>query len=278
MDQIIIPSAFDINKLSLGSIKSLDNGGKNVYISYADKPLYLQTPEMVAPFGLSKFENDKGVCKYSIDMSFKDQDKRKSVQKFFDNMTQFNDHIVNNAMENSMSWFKKKYTTTDVVSALFTPLIRFPKTETGEINTKFAPTFRVSVPTKDNGFACDVYNNTGEVINLKDVDVKGSHITAIIKCMGIWLAGGKFGVTWKVFQLRVVQPNGIKGFAFQDIEDDKLVDEDDHSDTNVNDKDVIVYSDDEQEQEQEQEQQDVDVSEEPKAVVKKVVRRKTAKA
>ena len=276
MDQIIIPSAFDISKIALGSIKTLDNGGKNVYISYADKPLYLQTPEMVAPFGLSKFENNDGVCKYSIDMSFKDQEKRKSVQKFFENMTQFNDLIINNAMENSMMWFKKKYTTTDVVSALFTPLIRFPKTETGEINTKFAPTFRVSVPTKENNFACDVYNNAGELINLKDIDVKGSHVTAIIKCMGVWLAGGKFGVTWKVFQLRIVQPNGIKGFAFQDIEDDKLVDDDEDNNTIDDPKDVIVFSDDEHEQEQHQDDEP-NKTETETPVVKKVVRRKTAK-
>lgn len=289
MDSIILPTAFDVSKVTLGAVKTLDNGGKTVYVSYDGKPMILQTPEMVAPFGLSKFETDKGVPKYSIDLSFKDREKRKGLQAFYDNMLKLNDVMIQQGLENSMSWFRKKHNTTDVVEALFNPTIKFPKDKmTGEITDKYPPTFKISLPVNKEGqFTCDVYNNNCELIDLKDIDVKGANVTAIIRCMGVWLAGGKFGITWKVVQLRVVQSNVIKGFAFKDIEDDKIVDEDftgDNESVHTDSApDVIPDSDAEDEsvnspvkavaeepQNDDDEEDDIE-----KPVVKKTVRRKT---
>ena len=44
-----------------------------------------------------------------------------------------------------------------------------------------------------------------EDTNISDFIVKGSNVATIIQCGGIWVANGKFGVTWKLFQA-VVKP------------------------------------------------------------------------
>jgi hypothetical protein len=45
---------------------------------------------------------------------------------------------------------------------------------------------------------------------------KRSQVGSIIQCTGIWFAGGKYGTTWKVVQMRVdSQPEQIRGPAFR---------------------------------------------------------------
>lgn len=229
---IILPAAFDVSKMTVGNVKSLDNGGKIVYISHNEKPLIVQTPEMTVPFGMSRWNADGtgaggGVDKYTIELSFKDRETRPSLSKFFDMMGTVDKFMLNSAIENSQAWFKKKYSTTEIVDALYTPCVKFPKDKaTGEITDKYPPTFRLSLPFRNGAFAVETFDNDKNKINLLDVETKGSKITAIIQLSGVWLAGGKFGCSWKVLQMRVVPPSTIKGFAFQDIDEDKLVDSD----------------------------------------------------
>jgi hypothetical protein len=226
---IILPSAFDISKLSLGNVKTLDNGGKMVYVSYDNKPFIIQTPEMISQFGLSRWNSDNGAAsdKYTMELSFKDKDSRSSLGNFFNMLGEIDKQLVKEGMENSQAWFKKKYSTTEVVEALYTPQVKHPKDkETGEISDKYPPTFRLSLPTRDGKFTCDVYDEKRNKINLNDIELKKAKITGILQCSGIWLAGGKFGMSWRVLQLRVVPPATIKGFAFQDLDEEKLVDSD----------------------------------------------------
>lgn len=231
---IILPAAFDVSKMTVGNVKSLDNGGKIVYISHSEKPLIVQTPEMTVPFGMSRWNADGassagagGFDKYTIELSFKDRETRPSLSKFFDMMSAVDKYMLNNAIDNSQAWFKKKYSTTEIVDALYTPCVKFPKDKaTGEITDKYPPTFRLSLPFRNGAFAVETFDNDKNKINLLDVETKGSKVTAIIQLSGVWLAGGKFGCSWKVLQMRVVPPSTIKGFAFQDIDEDKLVDSD----------------------------------------------------
>lgn len=227
---IILPSNFSIDNLSFGSVKTLDNGGKVVYMSYNGKPLIVQTPEMIAPYGMSRWNADGGPSdndKFTLEMSFRDKESRPSLQKFHEMLTEVDKKMIDEGMNNSQAWFKKKYSTPEVVEALYTPLVKYPKDKnTGEITDKYPPTFRLSLPMRDGKFTCNAYDNNKEKINLNDVEMKGAKVTAIIQCTGVWLAGGKFGCSWRVLQVRVVPPSTIKGFAFQDIEEDKLVDSD----------------------------------------------------
>lgn len=235
-NNILLAKNIDVSKCTYGEVRSLSSGGKAVYVGYEGKPLVIQTAELPAPFGLSKWSpgqgKDKGAAagqasdkpendKYSVELSFKGRETKPSVQHFYNFLSSFDDKLVADALTNSQQWFKKKYSSEDVIRALYTPHVKFAKDkDTGEVIDKYPPTFRLSVPFRDGKPTCDIYDRNGNIMNTTDIP-KGSKVTAIMQCLGLWLAGGKFGCSWKVLQLRVTPPETIKGFAFRDIDDDK---------------------------------------------------------
>ena len=226
MDSIVLPNDFDASQVTYSSPRILDNGGKVIYMSYAGKKLLMQTPEMSAPFGVSKWNNDgKSNDKYSLDLSFKGRESREVLNKFFDGLRALDKKLVHDGMVNSQNWFKKTYKSVDVVEALYTPIIKFPKDKNGEITDKYPPTLKMTLPHDGNTFMCDVYDSAKNLVDLSSIETKGSRVSAIIQCVGIWVAGTKFGCSWKVVQMKVTPPATIKGYAFKEL-NDKIVDDD----------------------------------------------------
>ena len=88
--------------------------------------------------------------------------------------------------------------------------------------------------------------------------IRGCEVQALIEHSGIWFAGGKYGCSWKVVQLKVTAPSSIKGYSFIDSSDDEVEDDDSvHGQTSPvvdkksnfvedsDDSDVVDDSDDE---------------------------------
>lgn len=290
-DSIILPAEFDVANITYGQPRVLETGGKAIFVSYTNKdgkknPLILQTPEMIAPFGLGCWKNDGGSCKYTIDLSFKGMDNREMLKKLFSGLRDFEKKIISDAFANSQAWLKKSFKSEEFVEALSTPIVRFPKDKNGEVTDKYPPTFKASVPFKDGKFDCDVYDKSQNLIDLNGVDLKGARVTAIIQCTGLWVAGGKFGTSFKVVQMRVIPNQTIKGYAFKEIDDkvpDEDVDEDDDADDdNDNDhalaKEVIDNAIVSEEEKEPSEDELVESSEDEleSKPVAKVVRKKTA--
>lgn len=241
MDSIMLPSKFDVTKVNYGTPRTNDNGGKSIYISLNKSPIVLQTPEMYAPFGKQKWENDKGLTKYTIDLSFKGMEKREVLQTFYDKMVELDEKLVDDGQLNSFEWLKKKGASREVVKALYTKLVRHPVDKnTGEITTKYPPTFKLTLPFKDSAFQCEVYDSSKKLVDLNTLETKGARITAIIQCLGIWVAAGKYGCTWKVLQMRVVPPQTIQGYAFKEIEND-VVDEEVDDEEKDADPDEVLH-------------------------------------
>lgn len=276
------------SKITFSEPKALENGGKTVYMYYDGKPIIIQTPQMLALFGLSKQSYENGQDKYSIPMSFKDKDSRPSLKAFFELMNKLDKKLIQSGLENSTSWFKKKITSDAVVEALYTPQIKFSKDKnTGEITDKYPPTFRLGIPFRDGDFKCSLFNDR-EPCKYTDLEFKGSKVTAIMQCTGIWLAGGKFGCSWKLLQLRVIQPSTIQGFAFQDVDEDQIAEDcsDDEELAEYSKQRAKTADDTDEEKECDQDRVDenqitneneVKVEEEPKKETKKIVRKKSTK-
>jgi hypothetical protein len=103
----------------------------------------------------------------------------------------------------------------DVVDALFTPMLKYPKDQaTGEPDKTRAPTLRVKIPYYDDVFKIELYDTERELLfpNVENSSLlptqvieKGQNIAVVIQSGGIWFANGKFGTTWKLVQA-VVQP------------------------------------------------------------------------
>lgn len=226
MDSITLPTSFDISKLSYGEPKKNDSGGSSIYVKYNGAPLTIQTAPLTSQFGLSKWPQDKGGAqatekeKHTLELSFKNMVTKKSAEAMYNMLSNMDKKFIEDGTTNSLAWLKKSYKTTDVVEALYYPMVKHSRDkETGEVTDKYPPSFRINVPFGDGHVSCDVYNNEKQAMKLTDIE-RGSTVSAIIQCLGIWIAGGKFGCSWKVLQLKVVPPQTIKGFAFQTLEED----------------------------------------------------------
>jgi hypothetical protein len=214
----------DLAKVTYSAPKLMDSGAKSIFIAYDGAPLIVQTPRLACPFGIKKWSNDPKnadkVDKINLELSFKGAGEKAAIAKALEVFQALDAKLLEDALDNSMAWFKRKYTSTDVVEALYTPLVRYAKDkETGARTDKYPPTMRVTLPHVNGRVTCEVYNAAQEPIpDICAIETKGAHARAIIQCTGVWVAGGKFGCSWKVVQLCVEPTTGISGFAF--LEDD----------------------------------------------------------
>jgi hypothetical protein len=242
MENIIPFTEFNPANIKLSKLRTLDNGGKIVYLTHNGKPPVIQTPEMQLPYGLSKWDNDgKQAPKYSLDMSFKGMESRELLKKFFDNLNDFDEFMKKEGLANAEEWFKNKKATKDFVSGIYTHLVR------RSADDKYPPTFKMTVPYDHEAkqFRCKVFDKvTKEPLDLSEINLKGGKATAIVQCTGVWIAGKGFGTTWKLIQLRVEQSAKITEYAFRDIEgdqaDDVESDSDEELDTNPTPINTVV--------------------------------------
>ena len=217
------------NDVSLGKVKVNSAGGKNVpiYNTHQRRNLHLSTPLMLT-WGVNENDFDgNGKVSYDMSLQFPNEDyKTDSTTHFLDNLIQLETFIKNSAMENSKDWFNKPKMTEEVIEALYTPMIKYPKYPLGHINqgdidTSRAPSIRVKISYwNDNGFDAEVYDTKQKILfpNENDADVtpvtlitKASNVAVVIQCGGIWFANGKFGVTWRLVQAVVKPRANLKG-------------------------------------------------------------------
>ena len=63
--------------------------------------------------------------------------------------------------------------------------------------------FNFSLPAEDR-----------KLVNLKEYIVQRSETASLLECTGIWFAGGKFGIGWKLVQTQVLsRPTGVTGYS-----------------------------------------------------------------
>lgn len=221
---MIRPRQFEIGKMDYSEPKQLSNGGKAIYLNYDNKQLVVQTPLMSCPFGLNLFDGGD-YPKYSVDVSFRDMDNNDKLREFYDMMEAIDEQMVEDAVKNSMAWFKKRKQSKEVVKALYSPLVKLSRDrETGEPDGKYPPTFRIKLPHRDGNFTFEAFDDKKEKIPSGDVEKwlgKGAQVRCLIRCTGVWFAGGKFGTTWRAEQVKINPPKGLAGYSFVDDSDDE---------------------------------------------------------
>ena len=203
---------FDINNLKFQEPTKNKLGGKVVYMNYKDSRLNLQTPWMKLPFGLSVYEDQsKGISKkYSVDLSFQNMDNDPKIKEFYDKCQEFDNHLLDVAVQNSKEWFGKKMKK-EVLEELMRPLTKQPKDD------KYSPTFKIKINNIDRVDCYDIDKNRMSIMDL----AKGSKGKVIMECSSVWFVGNNFGVSFSLVQLMVDPPEQIAGFAFKDDSDDE---------------------------------------------------------
>lgn len=217
-DLILTGSDFSTQDVSFGKPRANKAGGKSVQIMsvHSGQALNLTTPLMLTWGANENVDDASGRRWYDMSLQFPNPDfATDSATAFLENLKALEAHIKNLACTScAKDWFNKQKQSPEVVDALFTPILRYPKDPvSGEPDTTRAPTLRVKLDFWDNAFNAELYDvNDRLLFPSEDPQVtpltligKGSHVATVLKCGGVWLANGKFGVTWRLVQA-VVQP------------------------------------------------------------------------
>lgn len=243
MDSIILSRDFKISNVQFDEkMLTMDTGLRMKYISYDRHAFMVQTPECIMPYGITNgMMDDENSKKYTIDLSFRDVDSRPGLKRFFNMLQQLDEYIVSEAFNHQKDWLKKNYPSKEVVEALYVPIIKYAKDKnTGEITDAYPPTFKMKVPFIKDKFVCDFYNYEQEKISgdsILSMNTKGARSISIMKCNGLWFAGGKFGCSWKAIQVQVAPKMNTIGCAIVHCPDDTMdgeeEEEEEESDHNV---------------------------------------------
>ena len=303
--EILNGHSLNADQWSYGKTRVNKSGGKNVPLrnSATKKTLYLSTPLMLT-WGVN--ENDyNGDGKFNYDMSLQfpreqDSNFNDATKGFLSGLKELEAQIKADAIANSKDWFNKSKMSAEVVDALWSPMLKYPKNQsTGEADTTRAPTLRIKLPYWDEQFTCELYDTSGEQVfpnessddSPKDLVQKGQNVALVIECGGIWFANGKFGVTWRLLQA-VLQPKaGLRGkchIALDGATKKRLVEESEELDDDDDGEDDVEVVDSDEDVEEEDDDDDestssikqevaAEVKKAPK-VVKKVVKKRGRKS
>jgi hypothetical protein len=279
------------------------SGGKSVGIlnSNNNKQLLISTP-IILTWGVNEFiDEQNGKKSYNMALQFpNDSYATEQNTKFLEAMKGFETKLKQDALKNSKEWLNKSKTSSEVVDALFTPMLKYPKDKnTGDFDYTRAPSLNVKLGYWNDEFDCEVYDhdqkqlfpaNDATKTNLMSLIPKSANVAVILKCGGLWFANGKFGCTWKLVQAAVKPKISFKGKCLISLSSDdveKLKEGDDSepaSSSSTTDTEssgsveLVNDSDDEEEVKQEVVAEVAKVVEEEKKMTatKKVVRRKVA--
>jgi hypothetical protein len=296
--------AFNASDITYREAVVNKRGGKNVQIQLGGQPLVLQIPLMFN-WGVNE-RVDEQTGRVSYDMALQFNDDSPSVLKFLEALKVMENKIKEDSCgEMCKSWHGKSKMSREVIDALMYPILKYPQKKdaqgkpNGEPDYSRYPSMKIKIPYWDGKFNCEVYDMKRQPLYLPSYTdssstpvtaiPKASHVNGLIQCTGMWFAGGKCGVTWKLVQACVRPPARLLGTGTCHIMDDSDDEEAENllkqkEETNKEEAEYTAYGEEEElsekedeeepEEEPEDEPEDEPEEEPVKKKKKKVVRRK----
>ena len=194
----------------LDNLEILSYDGRKICLSNKDgKNVRIQTPRMYMPFGISGFQPQVGATKWNLDFSMKGYDEEGNyVKNFYETLQEVEKRIIEAVSLQSVDIFGK-HMSVDELSPMFNSNIKHsPDRE---------PKFRVRVDTTADGdIKAGIFDSEKKSINSKVENKLYSRNSgvAITEMNSVYFLNRKFGVTWKLHQLVVHEPQQLKGFQF----------------------------------------------------------------
>ena len=283
--------AFNASKISYREAVINKRGGKSVQIQLDGQPLVLQIPLMLTWGVNERVDEQSGRVSYDLALQFNGDNP--AVVKFLDALKEMEDKIKDDSCGSMCkSWHGKSKMSREVIDALMYPILKYPRIKdaqgkpTGDPDFSRFPTMKIKLPYWEGKFNVEIYSMERKPLYLPsgmgsspvEVIPKASHMNGLIQCTGIWFAGGKCGVTWKLVQACVRPPARLLGTGTCHIEDDS---DDEIADDNLSKKEVesAPTFDDDDVQEMDDDDDDDEEEEEPEPEPapkkkKKIIRRK----
>jgi len=173
------------------------------------KPARIQLPRMYMPFGVSGFTPVVGNTKWNVDFSLKGYDEEENyIKSFYETMLQIETRIIENVAKQSMDIFKKEMSVEEL-RPMFNSNLKYSEGR--------EPKFRVKVDMSGAGaIKTGVFNSEKQHLKDEIVDklyARNSGV-GIAEMCSVYFLNRQFGVTWKLHQLVVHEPQQLKGFQF----------------------------------------------------------------
>ena len=168
-----------------------------------------QIPRMYMPFGISGFVPEIGATKWNIDFDIKGWDEEGNiVKKFYETLKEIENKVIQEVSNQSETIFGK-YMSIEELKPMFNSNVKeSPERE---------PKFRVKVDaTMDGKVKSHVYdeNKNSLIDDIKNGLYSRNSGTAVVEMNSIYFLNRKFGISWKLNQLVVYEPQRLKGFQF----------------------------------------------------------------
>jgi len=183
--------------------------GRKIVLSKDGKPARFQIPRLYMPFGISGFTPDVGQKKWNIDFSLKGWEEDGGyIQKFYRFLVDLENSVIDHVHKNSEDIFGSPMSR-DTIAAMFNSNIK--QTEGRE------PKLRVKVDVENNGMIKPKIFDANEVDITSEAEEKlhsRQSGAAMVEINSIYFMNRRFGVTWKLHQLKVFAPERLKGFQF----------------------------------------------------------------
>lgn len=235
MSSTILPKNIDVSKFKFSEVKTLSNGSKTVFVNYGDGKLTVQTPFMSMPYGVGdwngadadKKKDEPALKKYDLHVSFREMDNNPKLKVLCDKIKEIETAFKEAAFDHRVEWFSDDFDNSkSLVDRLFTPMLKYDKDKkTGKIVGKYPPTLKAKLPfdNKIDDFAFECTDVDGNEIDFKSImtKLKGGKVRLILQLSGIWMAGGKYGATWKVVKATVDLPSKGKYDYIEDSDEDE---------------------------------------------------------
>ena len=165
-----------------------------------------------------------GDGKFTLSLQFPGKEyENDDTTAFLNNMKALEDKIKADALLYSKEWFGKVHKNADVVEALWTPMLKYSKDKaSGDYDYSRPPTLRIKLPQWEGVFKSEIYSEDGDklfpgVPGVTPLEYlkKGSNIMTLIQFAGIWFVNGKFSASWKLVQAVVQKPKAtLQGQCF----------------------------------------------------------------
>ena len=239
---IISTRNLDINRVSFVVGQAKNGRNASINIKYDGQNIGIRLPRLAFPGGiLSRTDDKTGSVGYSLMGSLKGADpygKERANDadesgKLYNFLLDLNEKIVQAATENSVKWFGKKRSEEAIRDGMKSLMRLSVDKVDGEYvpNGKYPPSLVLKVPVYDGRVNVDIVDAKGNPTyvtpqSLSGVFSKGVEANIAVSASIYVMAGGGFGVTWRVSHAQVFQQSRVTAASIfsdsiQDGEDEE---------------------------------------------------------
>lgn len=227
---------FDPEKLTVTEATPTKYKSLQSYINYPNPEsttgkVYYQTPIMNAPFGVAESRmTEEDDPKYYLELQFNaTSDKLEGFhKKAHDLFEGIDKKMVDVAVTNSSTWFKKKKSRQVIIDEKYKSVLKRNLDEEGEPKNDYPDRLAFKILIDDAGKPnLEVFNQRKERVQVNSIQDlmelihNGRRVKAIVQASSVWISSTGCGISWYVRMIKLYDGESqLPDYAFDDDSDD----------------------------------------------------------